>query len=221
MQCIRHPKNSNLTLHYDNHYQGLPLYAKNKPYIREQLDAIYGVMNKAIDDHPRTIAIRVELRFPQGIVAPESNTVISRFIAAFKAKIKADIHRRRKQGKRVPDTRVRSIWVRECSRSLNHHYHMVIFLNMDTYYSVGDLNAHAGNTMGRIRQAWASALRIPIAQAAGLAFIPKSGIYRLDIKYQQQFESEWTALFKRLSYFAKKRTKVYGNHVHSFGCSHH
>ncbi|TPG83207.1 YagK/YfjJ domain-containing protein [Pseudomonas mandelii] len=66
-----------------------------------------------------------------------------------------------------------------------------------------------------IQEAWASALRIPVDDANGLAYIRANAKYHLSQDDSQAMDR----YFHRVSYLAKARTKVYGDRHRAFGCS--
>jgi plasmid rolling circle replication initiator protein Rep len=120
----------------------------------------------------------------------------------------------------VHATDVDFIWVKEQNDSHNHHYHVVVFLNNDTYPNLGNFNNHRGNLSSRISQAWASALKVDYIDVVrlGLVHFCKNGCYWLD-KNSASYNTNKSELFFRISYLAKLHTKYYGDHQNSFGCS--
>ncbi|MCL7463411.1 inovirus-type Gp2 protein, partial [Pseudomonas sp. NW5] len=102
----RHPQNHNLHIHHDHTYQGLPVMHEKGPFIREHLQRLYDTMQRALDEHPRTFAFRVELKFPSSGMLPSyafRNEVISRFFESFKAKIEHNRSMARCSGQAIPD----------------------------------------------------------------------------------------------------------------------
>jgi hypothetical protein len=104
------------------------------------------------------------------------------------------------------------------------HYHVVLFLNKDRFFTLGrfksdpDEMAEDINLSDRIQKAWASALNIPINDVIGLVHFPKNPTYTL-CRGSPNFEDQYFSLFERLSYFAKEETKHYGDGKNNFGCS--
>ncbi|TWC30204.1 uncharacterized protein DUF3296 [Pseudomonas sp. SJZ079] len=81
-------------------------------------------------------------RLPAGIDLPEyayTNEVISRFIESFKAKIEHHRIRARKRCPYAHDFRGRYVWAGEVAQ--RPHYHLLILLNRDAFYSVGRLRS--------------------------------------------------------------------------------
>ena len=80
---IRNPKNTNLRFHSEESYQGFPLQTQHGPLIVEYLDLLYLTVQRALNEHPRVFAFRVDLRFPENFdctSALSSNRVIERFV---------------------------------------------------------------------------------------------------------------------------------------------
>ena len=168
---LRHPQNHNLTLHYDNAYQGLPVMYEKGPFIREHLQRLHETMQRALDQHPRTFAFRVELKFPSSGMLPSyafTNEVISRFFESFKAKIEHSRSMARRRNRYAHDCKVRYVWVREIGDSERPHYHLVILLNKDAYSVLGHFASERNNMFNRLEEAWASALRLPRDAVVGL-----------------------------------------------------
>ncbi|KXS34371.1 MAG: Transposase [Idiomarina sp. T82-3] len=61
---IRNPMNHNQTLYSDSSYRGLPLWPQHLPYIQELLFDLHDTMTRAIEEHPRTLAVRFDLKVP-------------------------------------------------------------------------------------------------------------------------------------------------------------
>jgi hypothetical protein len=215
---IRHPDNSNLTLHYDNTFGECPVMAEKGPFIREYLQTLHTTMLRALDDHPRTFAFRFDLRLPTDKPLPDdayTNWVIYRFIESLKAKIWNDRATASQQYGRAHDTRVRYVWAREIGEGGRPHHHFLMLLNQDAYHRVGRFNSEQDNMFNRLQEAWASALELDVADVAGLVEIPKNGTFYLARGDEQAFAHA----FHRASYFCKVATKQYGQGCHCFGSS--
>ncbi len=204
------------------------------PLDMRYLDKIKATIDKALGQHPRTIAIRVDLRLPVLETDAEDHlsndnpscffdtdsSVISRFFSSLDAQINADLKRREKDTKQTFDHTLRYVWVKEQSKEHRDHYHVLVLLNKDNYGALGRYNAMSGNLANRIRQAWTSALRVDFETFKHLVHFPENPVYRLNRnaltwEYSQVFDD----LIFRISYLAKKETKHYGTGYRSFGCS--
>lgn len=229
----RHPNNSNLHLHYEDTWNGLPVYTGRGPLILNYLIQMYETLSLSIHQYPSTCAIFFVLRFP-AYWSDSDAKVISRFIDSLKSQIENDLLSRQRAGKRVHHTRLRYVWVKERDGALNFHYHVAIFVNRETYFTLGNIKSRTDsswddypycleardrvNMADRIIGAWASALNCRHDQAVGAVHFLENGVYKIDRNspgYVQQFQN----VFYRLSYFAKKETKEYGDRSNSFGCS--
>lgn len=199
-------------------YSSYPILANIGPLNPYYLERIYTTINRALVDHPRTLAIRFDLRLPDGY-GDAGSDLMTKFLESLKAQIKADLYRRSMQGKRVHECNVRYVWVRERYNSDSPHFHVVILLNHDTYHALGAYSDDQGRNMAsRIKRAWASALRRLPEHMLGLVHFPNNPLYSLNAN-SYDFERTKADLFRRLSYFAKLKTKEYGTGSRSFGCS--
>lgn len=212
--------NRNLSLVDEPTYQGFPLVATETGFIREYLDSTYATIQKALAEHPRLLAVRFDLHFPTGMPTfPEgwSNTAIQRFVDALKARVAADRRRAARHNPYAHQTTVRYVWVREIGESAGRpHYHVLLLLNRDAYYTMGRLGSGHRNMWCRVQEAWASALGLALEHAAGLVHVPRNAEYRID---RQQGAAGLHALMQRVSYLCKVRSKQYGDGRHAFGCS--
>lgn len=218
---LRHPDNSNLRLHYDETFEGLPLMVDKRPFIREYLSDLKRTIELALAEYPRLLAFRVDLRLPQGIDLPDyayTNQVISRFFESFTKKIH---YHQRKVGERgyVRDCKVRYVWCREVPQRGRPHYHVLIMLNRDAYYTVGRLGSERVNMISRMEESWAGALGVSIEQVRGRVHIPENAEYRVDREIRRGKVDELPGLFYRASYLCKMATKSYGGRQRGFGAS--
>lgn len=194
----------------------------NSYYLQRCKDTI----DLALATHPRLMAVRIDLHFPNKELAADT-MAISRFIGSLKAKLKANRKRKKKeaQGKRVHDTSLFYIWVREHGEeSEQAHYHLVLMLNKDAFYSPGDFKAnpadrHASPSLFIMTcQAWCSALKLDdIEKHASLVHFPQNPWYWP--RAEERNSGDYKRLLKRVSYMAKDRTKVYSKANRSLGCS--
>lgn len=209
--------NRNLSIHRREQFRSLPVFQSKRGLILEYLDSSLHVVNCALADYPRTTAIRVDLRIPDGaqFVSPH---LISSFFASLKAQIKADLDKKRREGTRVHLSKVRYIWAKERDTSIHDHYHVVIFLNGHTYRALGDYKKTSMNMASRIKKAWASALKCPLEDLEGVVHFPNRNTYLVN-KHANSFDDELSALFYRISYLTKINTKVFSGDGRSFGCS--
>jgi hypothetical protein len=213
----RLPVNTNIKLHTGNEYMGLTVLKTVGPLSEPYLERMYLTINKALEEHPRTLAIRFDLTFPEWMGFIHTD-VISKFLASLEAQIEADLKRKAKSGIRVYPCTVRYIWAREQVSSHHWHYHCVIFLNKDAYFTLGDITAEEGNTAARIHKAWASALGTDFNAVRGLIQFCDNGEYYLD-RNDVWNEVELSRLFEACSYLAKVATKQFGDRTKNFSSS--
>lgn len=218
----RHPENSNLHLFYEDTYEGLPVMKEKGPFIREHLARLKQTIDLALWQYPRILAFRVDLRYPVGVELPPEaylNTAISRFMESFKAKIEHNRACARERSKDAHGCRVRYVWAREIGLGGRPHYHLLILLNRDAYYTLGRLQSANQNMISRLHEAWASALRLPIEQVDGLVNFPADATYRIHRPFCSDEVDELFPLFRRASYLCKSASKAYGDRQRSFDTS--
>jgi len=119
---------------------------RHEPFNEKYLQRIEGVLCNALQDHPQTTVIRVDLHLPEAgdvgdsIVsdADLSPGLMSRFIDSLKAQIVGYRQRKAREGKRCHRSSVRYVWVMEQPElGGKKHYHMALFLNTDTFNALG------------------------------------------------------------------------------------
>lgn len=219
---LRFSENRNLRLYSAATFQGLPIMVEKGPFILGYLEALNRTINLALDQYPRVIAFRVDLRLSRLMGFTDdalSNRVISRFIESLKAKIEHNRDKAREQYKYAHDCRVRYVWAREVGCGGRPHYHLLILLNRDAYYTVGRLQPQRPNMISRMQEAWASALKCEVEQVRGLVHIPPNAEFRVDRNVRPGNVDQLPELFRRASYLCKAATKRYGDGSHGFGCS--
>lgn len=199
---------------------GLPLMAAYKPFVLEYLNALHGVMCKALAAYGRVFAFRCDPRLPQEMDAGGEdfrNEVASRFVASLKAKIRHNRESAASTGRQVHDTDVRYFWVREVGGAGRVHYHFVFFLNADAFRWLGDCDyeSNRSNTAKRVIEAWASALGMPVEATLGLVHFPDDSSYLL----RRDDPASVQDFFWRASYLCKAETKQYGHGHHGYGFS--
>jgi hypothetical protein len=233
----RHPHNPNLTLHYDPVWDGFEVQADHGPLVKNYLQRIHQTLLEALADYNRLSVMRFDLHFPSSMMW-EDSAVISRFMAALEARLAADINRKKSKGQRTYKCRLRYVWVRERASSKNFHYHVVIFLNRDAYFTLGkiprlgwqdcgdspldEVGLYTAevrmNMISRIQAAWASAMGFLPDCADGFVHVPKNAVYHLD-RNSSHFWHQLADVIYRLSYMAKADTKCYGEGGNNFGSS--
>lgn len=145
---------------------------------------------------------------------------ISRFIESLDAKIAARYRSKLKQDTRTYPCHLRDAWVREVGEiNQKSHYHMMLFVNNDTFNGLGSYKEDGTGLASLIREAWLSALQFSHrSEHWTLARFPDNPLYYLDAN-SAGFKDIYDQLTLRLSYFAKERTKDYSREERSFGCS--
>lgn len=175
-------------------------------------------IRNALIIHPRLLAIRVDLRFPDDFEV-EGNKVMKSFMAAVTSRLESRYwHKKRANlGKHVHYSELNYLWVREhnqCGSKV--HYHVVLMFNGDAFNSLGNYWKE-GNLTSLIINAWLSALKLKGNEHRGLVYFPKHPCYRMN-RSTLGSTPDFRNLMQRVEYMAKHRTKLYGK-VRSMGCS--
>lgn len=215
---IRHSKNTNLTLHYENTYLGLAVQVDKAPFIQEYLSRVHQTVSRSLSQYSRVFAFRFDLRLPTNIQLPDyafTNEVVDRFIESFKAKIKHNRQMAKLVNKYAHDTTVRYVWAREQGQQGRPHHHFAILLNYDAFNALGKIESGRDNMFNRLEGAWASALGMSVEAVRGLVEIPDNPYYHL----QRNELAGQAAFFYRASYLCKAATKAFGDGSHAFGAS--
>ncbi|MGL4225527.1 MAG: inovirus Gp2 family protein [Vibrio sp.] len=201
---------------HNDEFNGLPVLKQKDGLLVDYLKRIYDTLDLALDDYPRTMAVRVDLRLPLLMVMEDSN-LMKNFMASLDAQIQADLRRKQRAGKQKRKCRLRYVWVKEKDKALHHHYHLVLLFNKDVYNSLGSFS-NQNNLSHKIKTAWCRVLDTDLDNGARLVHFPDNCVYHLDIN-SLKFSYDLDDLFRRLSYFAKVRTKQFGLRSRNFGCS--
>ena len=215
----RHPFNRNLSIHCDETFEGLSVMVSKGPFIYEHLAKLKLTMERALGQYPRVFAFRCDLRFPTHVQLSDqvySNAAIGDFMESFKFQIESNRNMAARLNKHAHTSEVRYVWAREQGQgSRVHHYHLLILLNQDAFYTVGRLGSANSNMFHRLEEAWANALRLSVAEVQGLVEVPDNATYRI----QRNDPFGQAALFERASYLCKVATKPFGNGYHVFDSS--
>lgn len=180
--------------------------------------AFYDVIRNAVDEFPRTVTLRIDLRFPSRYQYGNSNREVTRFIESLKAKLLVDCQRKNRRWGRNRNHRLRYVWVREVGElNRRKHYHVLLLLNKDFYHGAGNYNAD-DSLYALIQQAWCSALGLDSDQYTALANMTENGCFYLN-RNAPNYMQQATELLRRMDYLAKDHTKSYGDGFRSIGMS--
>lgn len=196
----------------------------NQNYVKRIQDTI----TKALNDYPRVMVLRVDLRLPEietGSYKHDSG-IVTRFIVSLKAQIEADLLKKCQAGKRIHPCRVRHIWAREFNEYGKKHYHVALLFNREVYAYPGSYTSTDGeythNLALMIMEAWVRALGLNTVanhqQYYPLVEFPASCYYHLS-KNQNDYTAQLSSVTDRLNYLAKDYSKDNSDSQRSFGCS--
>ena len=207
-------------------FKGINLTSRENELLEDRVSKIYEVLTQATNCFPRTFAFRVDLRFPHGYKFGETFPYMKKFFGSLESQIAGELKRRKRRFRTVSEERLRYIWCKEIDKSENPHYHLVIFLNKDNFYSLGDFKrvirdeCKCKHLYQMLLCAWSRVLGIELEEAHRVIYIPENADYKI-----RSFEGEVVAgnydfikLFNRSIYLAKARTQAIGA-SRSFGRS--
>ncbi|WP_336798350.1 inovirus Gp2 family protein [Erwinia aphidicola] len=194
------------------------------------VERIFETINKALNEYPRLLAVRLDLRLPDDDLSdcltnykPDAD-VITRFIASLKAQIKASVKQRKKAGKRTFPCTLRYVWVREFNSEGKKHYHVLLLINRDVYLGLGCYGGEIGEGVraeglaSMVFKAWISATRLEEMKYRRLVYFPYQGCYHL-IRSGPFFKKNCELVIQRALYLAKERSKSNEDGWRNFGCS--
>ncbi|MCK7317332.1 inovirus Gp2 family protein [Enterobacter cloacae] len=196
----------------------------NKNYVKR----IQETITKALNDYPRVMVLRVDLRLPEietGTYKSDSG-IVTRFIVSLKSQIEADLLKKYNAGKRVHSCYVRHIWAREFNEHGKKHYHVALLFNREAYAYPGTYTSTDGeythNLAMMIMEAWIRALGLNTVnnhqQYYSLVEFPASCYSHLS-KNHNNFTNQLSNVTDRLNYLAKDYSKDNSDSQRNFGCS--
>lgn len=200
---------------------------RHGPLNDNYLEKLEFVIRNALSDHPRTLAVRADLRlspawFKNDMLPCHTNLspdLMTRFIRSLMAKVESYRQRLTKQGKRAHPCTLRYYWVREIETLDYPHYHTLLFFNKDLFWQLGRFNLASHDLSAMIQEAWLSALGLRgYDEYRALVHFPDNPTYVLD-RNKPDFDDHYRALVFRASYLAKDRSKVYSASDRSIGYS--
>lgn len=191
---------------------------------QEKLDQ---TLKSALTAHKRIMAVRIDCRYPDrsgdawplGQIVAHSDSDISRFIASLKAKLDADLASKQKAWGRNLRNQLHYVWVREIGPQCQKpHYHLMLFVNKDIYHGLGNYNAAEDNLSNKIREAWCSALGLPMQQFAHLVSFPTAPLLYVDAN-SPDCAKQVGMVLQRGSYLCKTYSKQAEAGYRAFGTS--
>ncbi|MCY1700915.1 inovirus Gp2 family protein [Lelliottia sp. SL45] len=197
------------------------------PLNADYLDILHRVTRLALDDHPRTLAVRVDLHFSPRWFSDDALTCVpnlsgcplSRFTASLKSKISHYRHRLKKQGRQAHRCTPRYVWIKEIDSAVHHHYHLVLFFNKDLFWQLGAFDPAKSSLCTLIQDAWLSALNLKgHDEHRALVHFPDRASCVLNTR-RADFHDSYSRFMFRASYLAKERSKAYSPAARSIGAS--
>lgn len=152
----RNPMNRNHRLYSQETFKGVSLWKQHCPYSEGDLHRLFSTFKKALDDHPRTLAVRFDLKVPVAGMPVSAKSPIERFIGSVQERINTKIKQKQREGKRWHRCNVRYVQkVEQAPDAVYEHYHVVLFVNNDMFMRVGHLGPDDNSQLAVIiREAW-------------------------------------------------------------------
>ena len=208
--------NDKLKLHYGPVYQGqygqYPVVTyQDRPLITNYLERLETLLHRVIQLNSRTLAIRIDLRFPLHYQltqeVDQSNEVMTRFFRYLNNELQS-------AGTKY-STQLHYAWSREKHNSTKPHYHLLMLLNGDAFNSLGDMHSSPSgyydkaNLYHRIVRSWAKAIHWPLDQMEGLVHVPQDRVLRqLFVRHLHRHDNAaFQEVFFAGSYLCKEYSK--------------
>ena len=216
----RHRDNPKLRFYYGDQYLGWPVYQyANGPLIENYLETSMRVLEHTVSQQRRTLAFRLDPRFPQTMpVGPmhADNACLSRFFHALRAELDA-------AGTKYT-TEVRYLWCREQDTSDKPHYHLLLLLNYDAFRSLGtysrspDGGYSYDNLYHRCVRAWSWAIGWPIHDMKGLINVATDKLTQQPYVYclHRDDAATFAQVFYAASYLCKAYSKPIARRIRCF-----
>ncbi|MEL7798102.1 MULTISPECIES: YagK/YfjJ domain-containing protein [Idiomarina] len=216
-QPKRSKYNPNHILCYGSRYKGFDMWKQNAPYIEQYLDKLYEVFQRSFYNHPRTLVVCFDLHLPFYSQHSLVRNPITEFIENIKRGIKSYQLKQQREKKRIHHTQIEYVAkVEQTIESPLEHYHVVLFLNKDTFYNVGNLSHEDRTQLGRIiRHAWLKVHGISTDSTAALLHASNPVSYSLEGPLTC-LNKQHEVVFKRISYLCKEATTKYQGRHQSF-----
>nr|WP_163501957.1 inovirus-type Gp2 protein [Halomonas socia] len=216
----RDPNNPKLRFYYESWYQGLPAQQHELgPLIENYLETTLRVLQHTTSQQNRTLAFRLDLRFPQAMpVGPihADNACLGQFFYALRQELKA-------AGTKY-HTEIRYLWAREQDASPKPHYHLLLLLNYDAFCSLGcfspsfDGGYELDNLYHRCVRAWSWAIDWPHHAMAGRVHVAKDKLTQQPYVYCLHRDDAVTfaQVFYAASYLCKAYSKPIAQGIRCF-----
>lgn len=216
----RHPDNSKLRFYYDSRYQGLPVQQREQgPQIENYLETTLRVLQHTTYHQNRTLAFRLDLRFPQAMpvgLIHADNACLNRFFYALRGELNA-------AGTKY-HTELRYLWAREQDTSDKPHYHLMLLLNYDAFCSLGSFSPtfdggyEMDNLYHRCVRAWSGAIGWTHYDMQGRVHVATDKLARQPYVYclHRDDAATFSLVFYAASYLCKAYTKPIAQGIRCF-----
>lgn len=219
----RNPDNPKQRFYYDGWYRGLPVQQREQgPQIENYLETTLRVLQHTTDQQNRTLAFRLDLRFPQAMpVGPihADNACLNRFFYALRKELDA-------AGTKY-HTEIRYLWAREQETSDKPHYHLMLLLNYDAFCALGTFSRSPDgcysydNLYHRCVRAWSCVIGWPQYNMKGRVHVAKDKLTGQPYVYclHRNDAATFSQVFYAASYLCKAYTKPIAQGIRCFDSS--
>lgn len=206
----RNPMNHNQTLYYDTSYKGFPLWSQHAPYIKEDLSGLHDTMERALNEHLRTLAVRFDLKVPLAGMPAHRVAPMEDFFRAINRKVRTKYENEKKVKPYPHESTVRYVQkVEQSVHSPYEHYHVVLFVNNDVFRQVGNLGHSDKWELAKIiRETWHKTVGVSKDTTECLIHGTAPSYYRLQGPLNS-FDPDHQEAFRHFSYLCKEKTTLY------------
>lgn len=207
---IRNPMNHNHTLYYDSSYRDFPLWSQHAPYIEGDLNRLYNTMERALQGHNRTLAVRFDLKVPLAGMPPHRVSPMEDFFRIINRKVRTKYENEKKIKPYPHKCTVRYAQkVEQSVKSPYEHYHVVLFVSNDMFMRVGHLGPDDDSQLAVIiREAWHNVVGVDESTTEYLIHGSTPSYYRLQGPLNS-FDPDHQKAFRHFSYLCKEKTTLY------------
>ena len=180
-------------------------------------DRIRQVMQESLNSHPRVSIFRFDLRYPKEmLIVDDSSSDISTFRDLLYKRIQRYVQKKSNDWNRSLDSTFKYTWVREYgSINKRRHYHVLLFLNKDIFYTFGNFYLEESTVASMIRDSWNSAIHNLDYFQSTVNFGKACYISKNDVNFALNSEN----ILEYADYLAKDRDKRHNDGYRNFGSS--
>ena len=199
---------------YQANYDGYPIFASldSDGHYVDILERNLQLLTFMTQKHSQTLVVRLDIRFPDGMLIPEDNSCFQYFIENY----------RRYMVRHKFDPYY--LWVRERNKAVHHHYHCYFLLNGNNirYLLLNSKDSQENKKPSKADELWAAACGLPepIKGLVHITEIEVNGYSQRGIMVHRNDRDAFADAFAFVGYLAKVATKGSSTrYVREFGSS--